>query len=169
DDMRASLSPSGSIPPKPSSPRASSSTKTSITPTGLYSSIQSSRGKSADCPRSASSTKRFIRYPQIARESRLAAGHEAAMQMIDTSVVSVRQHSSCIRYRPGSAILLGDYLVDKCGTRCSMADKENLSCPPIFNHPHSLTKPQPAKRSKLFFGHMAPYAPVADHLIVSVR
>jgi integrase len=40
----------------------------------------------------------------------------------------------------------GDYLVDKRCTKCSMADKENLSCPPIFNPPHSQTKPQPAKR-----------------------
>src|SRR6266852_1563139 len=63
---------SGSTPLNPSSARSSSSTKTSITRTGLSSPIQSSRlsGNSVLCPRSAPSTKRFIRSsPQIVRES----------------------------------------------------------------------------------------------------
>jgi hypothetical protein len=46
-----------------SAPRSSSSTRTSIARTGLFSPILSSRhfGKSAPCPRSAPSTKRFMR------------------------------------------------------------------------------------------------------------
>ena len=61
----------GSTSPNPSIPRFSPSTKTSMTRMGLFSSIQPSRhsGKSAPCPRSAPSTKRFIRPPPIAGES----------------------------------------------------------------------------------------------------
>src|ERR1700749_3499022 len=56
----------GSTPSKLISARSSVSTNTSITRTGLLSSIKSSRhsGNSVHCPRSASSTKRLIHSPR---------------------------------------------------------------------------------------------------------
>src|SRR6516164_8625154 len=59
----------GSTPSKLISAKSSASTKTSITRTGLLSSMKSSRhsGKSDHCPRSASSTKRLIRSPAESR------------------------------------------------------------------------------------------------------
>src|SRR6516165_2240843 len=56
----------GSTPSKLISAKSSASTKTSITRTGLLSSMKSSRhsGNSVHCPRSASSTKRLINSPQ---------------------------------------------------------------------------------------------------------
>src|SRR5262249_44461528 len=58
-------------PAEPRSPRSSSSTKNSITRTGLSSTIKSSRHSenSVTCPRSTPSMKRFIRSPQATRES----------------------------------------------------------------------------------------------------
>src|SRR6478609_3578884 len=57
---------SGSTPPNPSSARSRSSTRTSMTRTGLSSPIQSSThsGNSVLWPRSALSMKRFIRAPR---------------------------------------------------------------------------------------------------------
>ena len=61
----------GIDPAELSSARSSSSTKTSITRTGLSSQIQSSRhsGNSVLCPRSAPSTKRFIRSLRKSRRN----------------------------------------------------------------------------------------------------
>src|SRR5207302_9050022 len=62
---------SRSTPPNLSSARSSPPTKTSITRTGLSSSIQSSRhsGNRVLCPRSIPSTKRFIRFLRKSRRN----------------------------------------------------------------------------------------------------
>src|ERR1700719_833810 len=63
----------GSTPSKLISARSSASTNASITRTGLFSLMKSSRhsGNSVHCPRSASSTKRLISFSRrITRESR---------------------------------------------------------------------------------------------------
>src|SRR5215469_4009346 len=61
----------GSTPSKLISTKSSESTNTSITRTGLLSSMKSSRhsGNSVHCPRSASSTKRFINSPTESQEN----------------------------------------------------------------------------------------------------
>src|ERR1700758_205913 len=61
----------GLTPSKPISAKSSASTKTSITRTGLPSSMKSSRhsGNSVHCPRSASATKRLINSPAESREN----------------------------------------------------------------------------------------------------
>ena len=61
----------GSTPSKLISAKSSASTNTSITRTGLLSSMKSSRhsGNSVHCPRSASSTKRLINSPTESREN----------------------------------------------------------------------------------------------------
>src|SRR5947209_14186988 len=61
----------GSIPSKLISAKSSASTNTSITRTGLLSSMKSSRhsGNSVHCPRSACSTKRLIDSPIESREN----------------------------------------------------------------------------------------------------
>src|SRR6516225_4003896 len=58
-----------STPSKLISAKSNASTKTSITRTGLLSSMKSSMhsGKSVHCPRSASSTKRLIKSPAESR------------------------------------------------------------------------------------------------------
>src|SRR3990170_712397 len=58
-----SAAPPGATPSNPRSARSSTWTNASITRTGLLSSIQSSRhsGNNVDCPRSAPTTKRFIK------------------------------------------------------------------------------------------------------------
>src|SRR5215510_12980535 len=61
----------GSTPSKLISAKSSASTKTSITRTGLLSSMKSSRhsGKNVDCPRSIPETNRFIKSsPRITLE-----------------------------------------------------------------------------------------------------
>src|SRR5258708_5780380 len=65
----------GSPPLNQSPASSSSSTKTSITRTGLSSPIQSSRhsGNSVLCPRSVPSTKRFIRSPRKSRRNHTAS------------------------------------------------------------------------------------------------
>src|SRR5947207_10103199 len=61
----------GSTPSKLISAKSSASTNTSITRTGLLSSMKSSRhsGNSVHCPRSACSTKRLIDSPIESREN----------------------------------------------------------------------------------------------------
>src|ERR1700730_17345406 len=61
----------GSTPSKLISAKSSASTNTSITRTGLLSSMKSSRhsGNSVHCPRSACSTKRLINSPIESREN----------------------------------------------------------------------------------------------------
>src|ERR1700676_737839 len=61
----------GSTPSKLISAKSSASTNTSITRTGLLSSMKSSRhsGNRVHCPRSASSTKRLINFPIESREN----------------------------------------------------------------------------------------------------
>src|SRR6516225_1260614 len=61
----------GSSPSKLISTKSSASTNTSITRTGLLSSMKSSRhsGNSVHCPRSASSTKRPINSPAESQEN----------------------------------------------------------------------------------------------------
>src|SRR6266850_7383408 len=61
----------GSTPSKRISAKSSASTNTSITRTGLLSSMKSSRhsGNNVHCPRSASSTKRLINSPTESREN----------------------------------------------------------------------------------------------------
>src|ERR1043166_7616627 len=61
----------GSTPSKLISPKSSASTNTSITRTGLLSSMKSSRhsGNNVHCPRSASSTKRPINLSRESREN----------------------------------------------------------------------------------------------------
>src|SRR6516165_7914085 len=65
----------GSTPSKPISAKSSASTNTSITRTGLLSSMKSSRhsGNSVHCPRSDSSTKRFTDSPKNHRRIITAA------------------------------------------------------------------------------------------------
>src|SRR5579872_335812 len=66
----------GSTPSKLISARSSASTNTSITRTGLLSSMKSSRhsGNSVHCPRSASSTKRRINSPAESQENHNSGG-----------------------------------------------------------------------------------------------
>src|SRR5215471_12998196 len=61
----------GATPSKLISAKPSASTNTSITRTGLLSSMKSSRhsGNSVHCPRSASSTKRLIDSPKGSQEN----------------------------------------------------------------------------------------------------
>src|SRR4029078_31404 len=89
---------SGSTPAKPSAARSSASTNASITRTGLFSSIQSSRhsGNRVLCPRSTPSKKRFIKAPQI-----ILAGKTESHR-------ANQKKKNRVSTQPGSSFLLPD-------------------------------------------------------------
>src|SRR3954464_10589751 len=101
----------GSTPSKLISAKSSAPTNTSITRTGLLSSMKSSRhsGNSVHCPRSASSTKRLIDPPQNHEGIITAAQHfHTARVRTDRDEAGSRSRYVCCGPESGSKIR-GDY------------------------------------------------------------
>jgi transposase len=95
--------------------------------------------------------------------SALAHAHDAAVQMIDTSIVRVHQHAACITRSSGSSTRSNTIGVWQRATTSSQPITSHSSSLHRFGYGCALMSPRPST-SMSVCGHSHPHVPVMHHM-----